>query len=94
MRVAWPKDVRLPTLWTREPDPGDAISALHAKVIVFDDADHLVSSANLTFHGLRGNLELGVLVRGAVAVEMRALLQRWISDGLLSEVRRPPRAAR
>jgi phosphatidylserine/phosphatidylglycerophosphate/cardiolipin synthase-like enzyme len=83
---AWPRDVRRPALWTREADPHDEMSALHAKVLVVDDRYLLISSANLTYHGLRGNLELGVLLQGDVALEMKALLNQWIRDRLITSV--------
>ena len=79
----WPADLAPPLLWTRPADPSDPMSALHAKVLVFDDRWLLVTSANLTFHGLLGNLELGVLLEGSVAGEMTALLRRWIAAGLV-----------
>ena len=37
----------------------DKMSALHAKVICVDDRETLVSSANLSYHGMSGNIELG-----------------------------------
>jgi phosphatidylserine/phosphatidylglycerophosphate/cardiolipin synthase-like enzyme len=87
--AGWPRDVKAPALWTRDADPLDEMSALHAKVMIFDDSYLLVSSANLTFHGLRGNLELGVLLHGDVALEMKAILQGWIKDGLIRIVHIP-----
>ena len=37
----------------------DKMSALHAKVICIDEIETLVSSANLSYHGMSGNIELG-----------------------------------
>jgi phosphatidylserine/phosphatidylglycerophosphate/cardiolipin synthase-like enzyme len=82
----WPRDVQRPALWTREADLRDEMSALHAKVLITDDRYLLVSSANLTYHGLRGNLEIGVLLQGDVALEMKALLNQWIRDRLITSV--------
>lgn len=40
----------------------DPMSALHAKVISTDKVYTLISSANLSYHGQLGNIELGTLV--------------------------------
>lgn len=40
----------------------DKIAALHAKVISIDGEKSLITSANLSYHGQEGNLELGTLV--------------------------------
>jgi len=41
---------------------GDTIAALHAKVISIDGEQSLITSANLSYHGQVGNIELGTLV--------------------------------
>jgi len=40
----------------------DSMSALHAKVISIDHDQTLITSANLSYHGQEGNIELGTLV--------------------------------
>ena len=40
----------------------DCMSALHAKVISTDKTYTLITSANLSYHGQEGNIELGTLV--------------------------------
>ena len=40
----------------------DSMAALHAKVISVDEQHTLITSANLTYHGQEGNIELGTLV--------------------------------
>ena len=40
----------------------DSMSALHAKVISVDKQQTLITSANLSYHGQEGNIELGTLV--------------------------------
>lgn len=37
----------------------DKMSALHAKVISIDSQETLISSANLSYHGMSGNIEMG-----------------------------------
>lgn len=41
------------------PKQKDSMAALHAKVISVDGHDNLITSANLSFHGQEGNIELG-----------------------------------
>ena len=40
----------------------DKMAALHAKLLVSDAKKSLVSSANLSYHGMQGNVELGFLI--------------------------------
>ena len=85
--AGWPEDLPPPALWSRPEDPADQMSALHAKVVVFDDRYLFISSANLTLHGLHRNLELGVLLEGPIAADMSGLLKEWIARRLVVPVR-------
>lgn len=40
----------------------DKMAALHAKMMVSDMQKSLVSSANLSYHGMQGNVEMGFLI--------------------------------
>lgn len=40
----------------------DKMSALHAKVLSVDDYSTLITSANLSYHGQQGNIELGTKI--------------------------------
>lgn len=40
----------------------DSMAALHAKVICVDQAKSLITSANLSYHGQEGNIEIGTLI--------------------------------
>ena len=40
----------------------DKMAALHAKLLVSDAKKSLVSSANLSYHGMQGNIEMGFLI--------------------------------
>lgn len=44
------------------PRGSDPMAALHAKVISVDQKKTLITSANLSYHGQEGNIELGTLV--------------------------------
>ncbi|MDD5200568.1 MAG: phospholipase D-like domain-containing protein [Terrimicrobiaceae bacterium] len=74
---------------------------LHAKVYVIDELCSLVTSANATFSGMRGNLECGVVIRDPSGVRAaadlicggfgaREALQRW-SASELESLREPVR---
>lgn len=45
-----------------EKQEDDKMAALHAKLIVSDVKKLLVSSANLSYHGIQGNVEMGFLI--------------------------------
>lgn len=85
----WPPDLGLPPMWSRPPSPDDEQSALHAKFIVVDSHRLLVTSANLTYHGFHGNIELGVLLEGSVAAEAEGLVREWSKAGLIRRVGAP-----
>jgi len=60
----WPADQALPELLTWEVPESQKHLKLHAKVLVADRGDALVTSANLTMHALDRNMEMGVRVSG------------------------------
>ncbi len=54
------------------------IPGLHAKVYVADEVEAIVTSANMTFRGLRENLEYGVVVKGKATLrKVRADLHAY-----------------
>jgi len=65
--ASWPGSVAMPSVFTWPESPTDAMTKLHAKVIIADSADALVTSANLTYHGYEANIELGVRISGEPA---------------------------
>ena len=48
------------------PRSEDTMAALHAKVISVDGEKTLITSANLSYHGQQGNIELGTLIESKV----------------------------
>ena len=44
------------------PKKDDSMSALHAKVISVDGCKTFITSANLSYHGQEGNIEVGALI--------------------------------
>lgn len=59
----WDVFVRKPQVYTWQPPPDHPYTKLHAKCLVVDRLQMLITSANFTFHGLESNIELGLLVR-------------------------------
>lgn len=86
LRSHWPSDQRLPELYTRPLSRVDEKSALHAKLAIADSQRMLVTSANLTYHGLAGNIEIGLVVRGKPVMEVVELLTALIAAGELIPV--------
>ena len=86
LRACWPQDLRLPVLYTRVETPDDLRAALHAKLAIADQRYMLVTSANLSYHGLTGNIEIGIEVEGQVAAEAVALLNRLIAEGVCTRI--------
>ncbi|MHA1949150.1 MAG: phospholipase D-like domain-containing protein [Candidatus Thorarchaeota archaeon] len=54
---------------------------LHAKVIVSDRKEAIVGSANLTWGGMVGNYEIGVLLEGEVAWKLGSLIDKFAAYG-------------
>lgn len=77
-------------VWPAEQRPvlAEGSAVLHAKGAVADDQVALVTSANLTGHGIQSNMELGVLVRGGVVPgRLRDHLAELIGQAVLAPVR-------
>jgi cardiolipin synthase len=79
--ACWPSNRRRPLVYQWK-DLDDEIAKLHAKVLIVDDRDALVTSANLTGHGLTSNLELGLRVRGQPASDLAGHLRHLLRTGV------------
>ena len=65
----------------------DRMAALHAKVISVDQKKTLITSANLSYHGQEGNVELGALVNSKeVAEEVDSLFTKLLFSKIFIEV--------
>ncbi len=53
---------RFLNIYNYKPDDDDKMSALHAKVLSVDGQSTLITSANLSYHGQQGNIELGTKI--------------------------------
>jgi len=68
----WPSYLSPPTiLVNRATENISPTSKMYSKMLLVDGKDLLVTSANLTFHGLESNIEFGVRLHGQVASEAR-----------------------
>jgi phosphatidylserine/phosphatidylglycerophosphate/cardiolipin synthase-like enzyme len=76
----WFSDTPKPLIysWASEDDEN---SKLHAKLMLVDDRDLLVTSANLTGAGLETNLELGLRIQGDTARNCAEHFSRLINSG-------------
>lgn len=80
LKRMWPSDAPPPLLYSREADPNDPLSALHAKVLIGDGRIALVTSANLSKHGLHGNIEIGLLIRGEPVARLVSVVETLLSS--------------
>ena len=66
----------------------DRMTALHAKIITIDDCKSLISSANLSYHGLEKNIEIGCVIESQkVAQDIRKLLEQLHFQKVFKQVR-------
>jgi phosphatidylserine/phosphatidylglycerophosphate/cardiolipin synthase-like enzyme len=82
---AWSVFARKPRVFTWTPPPGILYQKLHAKALVVDRLEALVTSANLTTLGLEHNLELGLRVRGPQAGMIAERFDHLMAQGVLTE---------
>jgi len=69
----WPIKGRYPEIFNKTSE-----GTLHAKVVLVDGIDMLVTSANLTAYALRQNLEVGVRIRGPTVLRLDSLFNRLV----------------
>jgi len=87
-RYSWPwRDVTPRLYYDARADAADASSTMHAKCVVVDDAEVLITSANFTGRAQHANIELGVLIRDAafaarVSGQWRSLVTRGVFRGV------------
>ena len=64
-------------------DEGAPYAKMHSKCLLVDQTDLLITSANFTFHGMHGNIEVGVRLNGGPAAEARKLFEHLERSGFL-----------
>lgn len=69
------------------PKQDDKMSALHAKVISVDQKETLITSANLSYHGQEGNIELGThIISPEIARQVEDVFTRLLFSKVFQEV--------
>lgn len=79
----WQRDVKLPELYTWDVQTEDNHLKMHAKVLVADRRDALITSANLTMYALDRNMEMGVRVIGRLGAKIAEHFDLLVSTGIL-----------
>ena len=65
----------------------DRMAALHAKVISVDQRQTLITSANLSYHGQQGNIELGTLIESKqIAKQIEDIFTKLTFSKVFTEV--------
>ena len=65
----------------------DKMAALHAKILAVDSDDVLISSANLSYHGMSGNIEIGTQVHSEKMVrQINELFKQLLFNKIFTEV--------
>jgi phosphatidylserine/phosphatidylglycerophosphate/cardiolipin synthase-like enzyme len=87
IRDAWPSGKCSARIYHDRDRPEKArYASMHAKCLLIDGADLLVTSANFTFHGMQGNIEIGIRVSGAPASEARKIFSHLVEARLVEEL--------
>jgi len=82
----WPSACPKPRFFQdKERRDAAPYASMHAKSLLVDGEDLLVTSANFTFHGLHGNIEIGIRLSGAAVSEARKLFSHLVETGLVEE---------
>ena len=81
---AWPTVVARPKVFHDKKREGTApYASMHAKSLLVDENDLLVTSANFTFHGMQGNIEIGVRLSGTPAIEARKIFSHLVESQIV-----------
>jgi cardiolipin synthase len=79
----WPSSMPFPRLLTWRLPLGEKHLKLHAKVMVADRRDALVTSANLTWYAMDRNIEMGIRISGPSAEIISQHLRLLDTTGIL-----------
>lgn len=63
------------------------MAALHAKMLVIDREKMIISSANLSYHGMSGNIEIGTLIQSAkIGREIEDLFKNLVFQKIFKSI--------
>lgn len=90
VQSAWPRGTSPPRLF-HDCERADSApyGSMHAKCLLVDGSDLLVTSANFTFHGLHGNIEIGLRLWGPPAAEARKIFSYLVENRIVEELNDP-----
>lgn len=88
LTYSWPwRDVLPAIYYDHRADDADTSSTMHAKCVVVDDREVLITSANFTGRAQHHNIELGVLVHDAAfASRVSGQWHQLVTRGLFTRV--------
>lgn len=84
IKATWPDAAAAPRILVNSPD-GPETGKMHAKVLMVDEEDLLVTSANFTHHGQAVNVEYGLRLSGEPARRTAAFFRLIEEEGVLVE---------
>jgi hypothetical protein len=84
VKKMWKKEIKLPEIYLYESPP-KIHGSLHAKVLLIDDTDILITSANMTGRAINRNIEIGIKTSGNVGTQARELLISLIKAKLFEK---------
>lgn len=86
VKAGWPDNVRPPRIFVdQERKSAAPYASMHAKCLLVDANDLLITSANFTFHGLHGNIEIGIRLSGGAGAEARKMFSYLVDQKLVME---------
>jgi hypothetical protein len=83
----WPQGCPSPRIYRDRERPNAAkYASMHSKCIIVDGEEMLITSANMTYHGLMGNIEFGVHLKGNPAKIAREVFREIIRSDIIESV--------
>ena len=86
LKGMWPAATPLPPVFSREQLADDPLAALHAKLLLCDKSEALVTSANFSHHGLHANIKIGLHVKSPSIERLSDFLLAMIKSGEVDSV--------
>ena len=84
IKKLWQDQAPFPLVYTFRPK--EEHSSLHAKVLIIDSSQLLITSANLTGRAITRNVEMGIKHNGESAKDAEALVDSLIDNHFLEEI--------
>ena len=82
IRSNWEKDIPFPQIYSYKEKDG----SLHAKAVIIDSNEILITSANMSGRAMERNIEMGIQHSGEPAREAEELILRLIRTDLFEQV--------